>query len=50
MKVPNGNTDWVEKMRSNDFFEVHLKEANEKAALASKWIQDGMSKDRESKA
>ena len=50
MKVPNGNTDWVEKMRSPDFFEVHAKEAEEKAAQASKWIQDGMKKDRESKA
>ncbi len=39
-----------EKMRSKDFFEVHEKEANEKAATASKWIQDGMKKDRESKA
>ncbi len=35
MKVPNGTTDWVEMMRCKDFFEVHEKEANEKAATAS---------------
>lgn len=50
MKVPNGTTDWVEKMRSKDFFEKYEEEAAEKASAASKWIQDGMKKDRESKA
>lgn len=49
MKVPNGTTDWVEKMRSPDFESTYLKEAEEKAAQASKWIQDGMKQDRESK-
>ncbi|SAM63775.1 probable theta class glutathione s-transferase [Ustilago bromivora] len=49
MKVPGGNLEWIEKMRSKDFFEKHADEAEKKAAEASKWIQDAMKKDPQSK-
>ncbi|SPC63980.1 probable theta class glutathione s-transferase [Ustilago sp. UG-2017b] len=49
MKVPGGNLEWIEKMRSKDFFEKHADEAEKKAAEASKWIQDAMKKGPQSK-
>ncbi|EPQ29838.1 uncharacterized protein PFL1_02511 [Pseudozyma flocculosa PF-1] len=46
MREPGGSNEWLDKMRSPEFWTTHLEEANQKAKEASAWVLQGMQNDK----